>query len=59
MTLEEFEMYLLASKDKFKPKAFNRILEKIRYEDIQNIKDLHLKSSMEQLLSNCLVNESN
>ena len=37
MTLEEFEMYLQASKDKFKTKAFNRLLDKIKYEYISTI----------------------
>lgn len=52
MTIEEFEMYLQASKDKFKPKAFNRMLEKIRYEDIPNILDVNLKQPKVQALSN-------
>ncbi|MGN1394469.1 MAG: CDP-glycerol glycerophosphotransferase family protein [Succinivibrionaceae bacterium] len=54
MTIDEFEMYLQASRDKFKPKAFNRMIEKIRYESIQNIKDFELKSTMEHSLMNYL-----
>lgn len=34
MTIEEFEMYLQASRDKFKPKAFSRMINKIRHEEI-------------------------
>lgn len=50
MTIEEFEMYLQASKDKFKPKAFNRMLEKIQYEYVPNINNFDLKKSMEHSL---------
>ena len=59
MTIEEFEMYLQASKDKFKPKAFNRMLEKIKYEDIPNLIDLRIKTLFEQELSNYLVKDNN
>ena len=52
MTIDEFEMYLQASKDKFKPKAFNRMLEKIRYEYITHILDVNLMQSMSHILSN-------
>lgn len=52
MTIEEFEMYLQASRDKFKPEVFKRMLEKIRYEDITDILNESLKQSMVHILSN-------
>lgn len=45
-------MYLQASRDKFKPKVFKRMLEKIRYEDITDILNESLKQSMVHILSN-------
>lgn len=51
MTIEEFEMYLQASRDKFKPKAFSRMINKIRYEQFESIKETQRLIQFEKILS--------
>lgn len=50
MEIEEFDMYLQAAKDKLKPKVFNRLLKKIKFEYIQIISNKANKDEFEGVL---------